>query len=87
MKVYLLSSAKVVKVSETARKSVRNLCARQQTPCVTAKKSTAPRIYGSILGAGGPRFESWYPDTRERHLKIKHLRKVFKCLFLRFRPP
>lgn len=87
MKVYFLLSAKVVKVFETARKSVRFLCARKESQCVTAKKSTAPRIYGSILGAGGPRFESWYPDTRERHLKIKHLRKIVKCLFLRFRPP
>lgn len=87
MKVYLLSSAKVVKRFETARKSVRNLCAYQQTPCVTAKKSTVPRICSSILGAGGPRFESWYPDTLERHLRIKRLRKIGKCLSLRSRPP
>lgn len=87
MKVYFLPSAKVVKRFETARKSVRNLCAPQQTQCVTAKKSTAPRICSNVLGAGGPRFESWYPDTRERHLKIKHLRKIVKCLFLRFIPP
>ena len=87
MKVYFLLSAKVVKSSELARKSVRFLCIASARPYINARKSSIPRNCRNVLGAGGPRFESWYPDTREIHLKIKHLRKVFKCLFLRFRPP
>lgn len=87
MKVYFLPSAKVVKSSELARKSVRFLCITSTRQRINARKSSISSNCRNVLGAGGPRFESWYPDTREGHLKIKHLRKIVKCLFLRFRPP
>lgn len=48
MKVYLLSSAKVVKRFGTARKSVHILCAPQNARHIIARKSSIPHNCSSI---------------------------------------
>ena len=58
----VLRRTKVRNISEYARKSVHILCAPKNARHIIARKSSIPHNRSSILGAGGPRFESWYPD-------------------------